>query len=471
MASTSIARRHLRWLAFVLASLAPVVFVTPLIAQDAPPPSQAPFAARRLPSASIVSSRVDEYVRPYLAMCAFSGTILIARHGHIVLSRGYGLADLDRRIPATPRTRYGIGSITKTMTAAAVELLAREGRLTLNDAVSKYLPGFAHGDSVTIVTLLAHSSGLKDYYSWPAYAAGRTAPISRDDFLAHVQAAPLEFAAGTRSAYSNSGYFVLAAIIERVSGMSYAEFVERRLFRPLGMTASGVLRDGNVVRDLAIGYDPGFPPSHLQPASPVSATWLEGSGSVYSTATDLYRWIEGIRSHFPVSVDSLPYPYGWGKRTRFGRNILEQNGRVPIGYTSYAGLYPDDDIVVVVLSNIQADVTEQMGTDLGAIALGQPYALPAVRPRPTTRADSTAFGVYAGRYQIAPGFVLTVRAVAQGLLLAGPDGAFLPLDQEGQDHFFFRPLFVPIIFERDTSGSIRGLDWNGQFKAQRLASP
>ena len=464
--------RHLGWPSTAIACCVAVAVSVALMAQDVPQVSQRPDSVSlRPPPVSIVTSRVDGYVKPYLAMHVFAGTVLVARAGQILVSRGYGLADIARQLPATSTTRYGVGSITKTITAAAIEVLATRGALMLNDPVSKYLPGFTHGDSITISNLLGHSSGLKDYYAWPAYATSRSGAISPDEFLAHVQAEPLDFPPGSKSAYSNSGYFVLARIIELVSRMSYAEFIDRDLFRPLRMDASGELRDGMVVRDLANGYDPGFPPSYLQTAASVSATWLEGSGSVYSTATDLYRWLEGVRSHRPVRVDSLPYPYGWGRRTRFGRTMLEQNGRIPIGYTSYAGLYPDDDIVVVVLSNIQADVTEQMGVDLAAIALGEHYALPAIPSQVTIRPDSAAFVAYAGRYEIAPGFVLTVRAVAQGLLLAGPDGAFLPLDQNGQDRFFFRPLFVPIRFERDTSGTVHGLDWNGQFKAKRLAAP
>lgn len=425
--------------------------------------------APRAPGPLEVASRVDEYVQPYLRMQAFAGTILVARQGEVLVSRGYGYADLGGELRASPSTIYGLGSIAKTLTAAAVVLLAEQGQLALTDPVSAHLAEFGPEDGITIANLLEHSSGLRDYYSWSIYRTGRQMPISQEAFLARAVAEPLDFAPGSQSAYSNTGYFVLAAIVERVSGLPFDEFIRRYLFEPLGMNASGSFEDGRTADGLATGYDPGFPPTNLQPAESVSATWLAGSGSVYSTAPDMHRWLSAIRDHALVDLDRLPYPYGWGKHTRLGRDVLEQNGRIPTGYASYAGLYPAEDVVVVVLGNIQAEVTQQMGVDIAAIALGEPYEIPEVRPR-ADRPDSSVLQTYAGCYEIAPGFDLTVRAVEEGLLLAGPDGAFLPLDYEGGDAFFFRPLWVPVSFVRDGNGRPSWLDWNGQFEAERTSS-
>lgn len=421
------------------------------------------------PPAEIVSSRVDSFVAPFVTMRDFSGSILIARAGHVLVSRGYGFADFDGRLVPDNKTKYGIGSITKTMTAAGIELLAARGRLTLADPIVRHLPGFENGDSITIRNLLAHSSGLRDYYSWPLYTSGWADAISQSEFLAALQAQPLDFSPGSRSAYSNSGYFVLAAIIERVSGVPFAEFIQRELFLPLGMIESGSLTDG-VMHGLALGYDAGFPPSRVQPAASVGTSWLEGSGSVYASTQDLYRWLKATRDETLVNLSALSYPYGWGKATRFGQGVLEQNGRVPIGYSSYVAWYSRDDLIVIVLSNIQSEVVEQMGVGLAAIALGKGYENPRLRAgfnAPQIN-DDELFSTYTGRYEIAPELVLTVRSVPKGILIAGPDGIFIPLDHEGADRFFFRTLYVPITFERDSNGRVNALDWNGQFKAKRL---
>ena len=215
----------------------------PLLAsafRGTPAPAQTPSTPAEF------SARVDQYVDPYLKMGDFSGTILVARGGQVLVSRGYGNADLEQSLAPTPATPFAVGSISKTFTAAAIVMLAQQGRLQLTDPVAKFLPGFVHGDSITITQLLEHSSGLADYYSWPAYAAGRMEPIANEVFLSHAQAEPLEFPPGTRSSYSNTGYFVLAAIVEKASGISYPDFLARNLFRPLGMKRSGVMRDGDM---------------------------------------------------------------------------------------------------------------------------------------------------------------------------------------------------------------------------------
>lgn len=220
---------------------------------------------------------MDSFVAPYVTMRDFSGSILIARAGHVLVSRGYGFADFDRRLAPDDRTKYGIGSITKTMTAAGIELLAARGRLTHADPIVRHLHGFENGDNITITNLLEHTSGLRDYNSWPQFASGWADAISQSEFLAALQAQPLDFSPGTRSGYSNSGYFVLAAIIDRVSGLPFAEFIQRELFRPLGMIESGSLKDG-VINGLALGYDAGFPPSRVQPAASVRKCWNRMAG-------------------------------------------------------------------------------------------------------------------------------------------------------------------------------------------------
>jgi len=425
-------------------------------------PAQAPATPAEF------AAKVDEYVGPLLKMGDFSGTILVARGGQTLVSRGYGTADLEASISPTPATPFAVGSISKTFTAAAILLLAQQGRLRLTDPVSRFLPRFAHGDSITITQLLEHSSGLSDYYSWPAYATGRMEAISQAAFLDQAQRAPLDFPPGSRSSYSNTGYFVLATIVEKASGTSYADFLARNLFRPLAMKRSGVMRDGDMPPEMAFGYDPTFPPERLALAAPVSWTWMFGNGSVYSSAEDLYRWLEAVRHRTPVNLRMLSYPFGWGKRTRFGREMLEQNGRIPTGYTSYVGLYPAEDLEIVVLSNVQADVTERMGVDLAAMALGESYSQPELRLLVTEVPDPADLAAYEGRYEIAPGFALSVRAVSRGLQLAGPDGAFLPLDWEGEDRFFFRPLYVPVTFQRNGAGAVSALVWNGETTANRV---
>jgi CubicO group peptidase (beta-lactamase class C family) len=405
-------------------------------------------------------------------MREFSGFVMVVRAGETLVSRGYGAADFEQRQLANERTGFAVGSVTKTMTAAAIRLLVNDGKVRMQDPVTKFLPGFAHGDSITIAHLLGHASGLKDYYQWPMYASRREQDVTPAEFLAELQKLPLDFATGAKSAYSNSGYFVLAEIIQRASGESFASFIARRLFRPLGMSDAGSLDQRPSGQRLAKGYDPGFPPTRVQPAAPVSPSWLAGSGSVHASARDLQRWLQAHLDGAVVGREWTSAAYGWGKRVRFKHEMWEQNGRVPIGYASYVGLYPRTSLMVIVLGNIQSEVSERIGVGLAAIALGEAYEPSVLRAgvRQPPQGDSALFATYAGRYQIAPDFVLTVQSLNHGILIAGPDGAFLPADHEGPDRFYFRPLSVPIAFTRDGDGRIAALDWGGQFQAARLAA-
>jgi len=328
----------------------------------------------------------------------------------------------------------------------------------------------AFGDSVTLEQLLDHTAGVPDYYGFPEYAARRTEPISLEQFVRLVGAKSLDFTPGTQERYSNSGYKLLAAVVERASGMPYSRFLRTQIFEPLHLSDTGDLTDGVLVERLAPGYDPGFAPARVQPAAYTSRGWLEGNGAVYSTAGDLSRWVEAIQSDALVHTSRLRYPYGWGKHVRFGRDVLEQNGRIPAGYTAYVGTYPKERVTVIVLGNIQSQAVFQMGPDLAAMVLGERYAIPVVRAGALTppAPDSAALDRLAGRYEVFPGFNLTVQATAQGLRLAGPDGALLPLDLEGPGRFFFRPLYVPIAFRTDAAGRSTALLWAGTQECKRI---
>lgn len=409
---------------------------------------------------------VAAYVTPYTKMNDFSGTVLILREGRDSVVAGFGFADRARGIPNGPDTRFGIGSLTKTFTAAAIAILHERGLLSLDDTLGKFIPGFPHGGAITIRHLLAHASGVPDYHSLPDYPARRARPTTLADFTQWIGTKPLDFRPGEKDSYSSSGYALLAYVIERVSGLGYAEFLRRNVFEPVGMTNTGDLSDGQPVAGLAMGYDPGFPPAGVEPPPQMSATWLEGSGSIYSTVGDLLRWARAVRGDRLFRLGALDYPYGWGKRTWLKREVIEQDGRIALGYASHISVYPKDSVIVVILGNIQSAVTDRMRTDLAAIAFGEPYQVPEVRssgnPAPTLLRQ------YAGRYEVGPAFVMTVRADGRRLSLAGPEGDFLPLDPESDSTFFFRALYVPIRFERDARGKVIDLNWGGQFTCRRI---
>ncbi len=411
-------------------------------------------------SHATLGARIDQYMTAHVAMADFNGRILVGVGDSIIFEAGFSP---DGVRASTPATRYGIGSLSKTFTAAAIDVLVRQGRVRLTDTLVRFVPEYPFAGRVTVGQLLAHSAGVPDYYAHPDYPVMRTRAMSTAAFARWIGNRPLDFDPGSRSSYSNSGYALLAGVIERASGLSYADFVTQSILRPARLTETGQL--WAVDGPLAAGHNPGPPPKLLQAPVDMDLTWLRGSGSMYSTTRDLFRWTRAIRSDSRFTPATGTYPYGWKLDTVAGDSVIEQTGRVPIGYSSHVTVFSRLDVTIVILSAVQVDVVRQIRDDIAAMISGRNYTVPTVRSRPTL-ADSM-LARYAGRFEIMPGFVLSVRHVGHRLELAGPDGDFLPLDGLGDSAFFFRPLYVTVTFERDAD-RWDILNWNGAFKARRI---
>lgn len=289
----------------------------------------------------------------------FSGTVLVARGGR-VLTRAYGLADHEWNIRNRPSTRFRIGSLTKQFTAVAILLLAEDGRLSLDDSVCRHIePCPEAWRPIRIAQLLDHSSGIPDIVRLPGMRERATQPARMEDTIALLARQPLEFAPGSRARYGNSGFILSAAIIARLSGMSYAEFLDRRVYAPLGMTASGYAFDAAIIPQRARGY--ARREGGLQNASFIDMSVPIGAGSQYSTVEDLYRWDRALRDDRLLSAASRArmftanaqgFGLGWEIATENGRRVIQHNGDIN-GFGAFIARYPDDDAVIVILTNIE----------------------------------------------------------------------------------------------------------------------
>ena len=179
--------------------------------------------------------KIDEYVRPFLDAGGFSGAILAAKDGRILLSKGYGMANYELGISNTPKTKFHIASVSKTFTAAAVLLLEETSRLKVSDPVAKFVPDYPQGERITIHHLLTHTSGIPNVNDFPDYGRWSRFPHQLEEIVGWFKRKPLEFAPGERYGYSNSNYNLLAFIIEKASGERYGDFLKRRIFDPLEM--------------------------------------------------------------------------------------------------------------------------------------------------------------------------------------------------------------------------------------------
>ncbi len=412
-------------------------------------------------------TKFDDHIQAYVRNGDFSGSILIARSGHPVFQKSYGMANHEWNIPNSEKTKFHIASVTKTFTAAAIVLLEQQGKLKLSDPLSKYISDYLNGDRITIEQMLAHSSGLPDYYSLPEYSTKKYQRVTLPDLIAWVKTKPLDFLPGSKSSYSNTGYGFLAYIIEQASGKPYEQFLNEEILRPAGMKDTGTLRDELLIPNRADGYQPALGNPGLHNAPFYDKTILTGSGSLYSTTGDLYTWCRAIEAHRFFDISKLASPYGWGAReTRSKHKYIEQSGRDP-GFASHIAIFPDDDLIVIVLGNLEDAAVNVMADDLAALALGETPQLPALRDKATAPiAHVEEFG---GRYEVNPTFLIDVRADGKDLYLRGTGGDYLPLEPTGKDSFFYRQLYVKVGFRRDKTGKIETLLWNGDYPCKKVS--
>jgi len=412
-----------------------------------------------------IASAVDNYVKPYVERKDFSGAILIAQRGKILVSKGYGMANYELGIPNTPKTRFRLASISKQFTAAAVLLLEQRGLLNVQDPIAKFIPDFPRGQQIALAHLVTHTSGITgDMETLPEIAQDRQAFHSLEDLVTMLKKSgpASDFTLKTR--YSNKNFVLLAFIIEKVSGESYAAFLRRNIFEPLEMRDTGNEEYLQIVNGLATGYEPGI--SGIDKA-PLDDYWNNvGAGSLYSTVDDLYKWDRALytskllteASRRKMFTPLLPggYGYGWGIRERFGHKVFTHNGRTP-GFDGDISRYPDDDAVTVFLGNIGSGAADSIRQDLGAILFGGKTSEPERIAQ--VAIDPKSLEQYEGTYEMYPGYSLTVQKVNDHLVLSAEGTPSSVLTPESEATFFMRALYATVIFKRDAGGKIIALVW------------
>lgn len=295
----------------------------------------------------------------------FSGSVLIAQHGEILLNEGYGSANLEWVIANAPDTKFRINSLTKQFTAMAIVRLQEQGSLNVNDLICDYLEECAEAwQDITIHHLLTNSSGIPDYQLHPDIFTMLRTYEARDDMLELFFDEPLDFPTGEGWAYSTSGYHLLGLIIEEVSGQSYERFLRDTFFEPLGMENTGLDNGLKVIGKRAEGYDRLISPTQAQY---INVELLFSSGALYSTTEDLYLWEQALFSNAVVSQESwdemmantapMPdglnhYAYGLAILNIAGREVIMHDGRSP-GFLSLMMYFPDDELNIIILSNFE----------------------------------------------------------------------------------------------------------------------
>lgn len=415
------------------------------------------------PDKSTLEGRVDRLVRPFLVARDFSGSILIAEADRIALKRSYGMANYELGVSNSTSTKFLIGSVAKQFTAAAILLLQERKLLSLEDPVSRYFKGFPSGDRITLHHLMAHTSGLArdPFPDW----RDRREYRGLEEVIAIIGKRPLEFEPGTRGSYSNSGYILLAGVIENVSEKGYPEFLETNIFAPLGMDRSGVLSGREPVAGLATGYDPGAGPLGLVKTPYQDLANSMGAEAIYSTVEDLLRWQRALLGDLLLSRFSRDVMfedhgfgrgYGVGRYRRFGHPAVGHDG-VTHGFTAFLEHYPEKNRTIIYAGNIRSGALSVIQSGLAALALEEEYA-PEAPPQLLAGKPPFEEG-YLGRYQLFPGFYLEVSDRGRRLLLSGTGGYPTWLAPIGRREFFYRAMYARIRFSRDEAGRVSKLVW------------
>ena len=419
-------------------------------------------ATAQAPADAQIVSKINEYMDAATRIDHFSGTVLVARDGKPVVSKGYGMANYEWSIPNAPDTVFRLGSITKQFTSAAIMLLQERGKLNVSDPVCKYVADCpAAWEQVTIKHLLTHTSGIPSYTAFPGFEKTALLPMKPAELLAEYRSKPLEFAPGEKFNYSNSGYHLLGLIIEKISGQTYEDFLVENIFKPLGLNQTGYDRTNRIIKGRAAGYD-------RDGDSVANTTYIDmwipyAAGSLYSTTGDLLKWEQALYTEKLLTRKSLDemftpfkgtYAYGWGVGKRFEHKSISHGGSIN-GFSTYLARYPDDRVTVIVLSNVQGASTEKIASNLSAIVFGAKYELP--RERKVIMLPNEVLDKYVGEYRLSPTITLTVSREGDHLMLGIVTQPKMELFAESETEFFLKAVDAGITFVKDDAGNVTQL--------------
>jgi len=337
-----------------------------------------------------ISAKVDEFINTEMRRQRIPGlSLAVIKDAQPILIKGYGFSNVEQQVPVKPETVFQSGSIGKQFTATAVMILVEEGKLSLDDKISKYFREVPETwKNITVRHLLTHTSGLGDFP--PNFDMRRD--FTEDEYLALIKSVPLASAPGAKWDYSNLGYVTLGILIRKVTGKFYGDFLAERVFQPLGMTTARVISEADIVPNRAVGYR--LVKGELKNQEWVSpSTNTTADGSLYFTILDLAKWDAALYTGKPLKQSNLAqmwtpvrlddgktktYGFGWHTDEIHNRRIVYHGGAWQ-GFKSFIVRFPDDKLSIIFFANSWE--TREFKLARGLVAIFYPqFALPAVRP-------------------------------------------------------------------------------------------
>jgi CubicO group peptidase (beta-lactamase class C family) len=396
-------------------------------------------------------------------------TVLVSRKGQVIYQKGFGMADMELKVPMRAEMVFRIGSISKQFTAVAILQLMEKGKLSLQDDIKKFIPDYpTHGYTITVEHLLTHTSGIKSYTGMNSFDSIMNMDMKPLELIAYFKNQPMDFAPGTQWNYNNSGYFILGYIIEKVSGLTYEEYVKENLFKPAGMMNSAYGNDTRIITNRAKGYQQGK--DGYENARPLSMTLPYAAGSLVSTVEDLWKWNRAIHAYKLVSKESLQkaftdyklangkptrYGYGWGFNEVQGAATIEHSGGIN-GFVTDAVYIPSEDIFVAIFSNCDCRSLDMEAPQLAALTMGKPFI------RKEIAIDEATAQQYSAVYENETGEQRFITTEGNQVISQREGGNKFKLKAYEKDGFFFENSLSTIRFIRNAGGQVEKLEFKSR---------
>ena len=419
-------------------------------------------------------SVIDQYVTAEMAKERIPGAqVGIYSRGQVLLAKGYGLADIELNVPVKPGTIFQSGSVGKQFISAAIMMLVEEGKVSLDDSITKYFPDApASWKPILIKNMLSHTSGLAEYET-----DERTAPngpfylrmdYTEDEMLKKAEALPIDFPVGSHWAYRNTNYMLLGIMIHKITGKFYADYLAERIFKPLGMVSTRLISDADIIPNRASGYE--IHGDKLQNQEWVSPTFNStADGTLYFNVLDLAKWDEALYGTTLLKQSSLDriwtvyplndgkpnpahYGFGWEVNSMNGHKVIEHGGAWQ-GFTCEISRYVDDNLTVVVLTNLDAGHSRPNQIAHRIAGMVSPALMPPPpKEHHEVAIDPKLFDGYVGTYQLAPNIILAVARDSDHLTVQVTGQPKFPLFPEGPRDFFLKVVDAQITFVTDSTG-------------------
>lgn len=430
----------------------------------------APQAFAQDAPAPLNTERMVEAVAAEADTGKFMGAVLVAKGDEKVLDRAWGSADLEWDIANTTDTKFRIGSVTKQFTAVSILLLQEQGKLTLDDPISKHLKDTPEAwSALTVRQILRHTAGLPNVTNLDSFGDVVRDPISQDELIGMFKDLPLEFEPGSSWKYSNSGYVLASKIVENVSGETLSDFYQANIFDPLGMAATGLDVSATILPKRADGYSPTGDDKTVMNAPYADMGIPTGAGAMYSTTGDLMKWQRGLFGGKVLSEESLAeYVTTTGKdafrgsQYAHGVMVFKEDGNTAYshgggiqGFNAWLAYDPDREVTVVVLANLNGGAATKLGMQLTTLAQGGEVTLPGDRKVANIAADDLA--QYEGTFALTPSFKIKMFVEDGKLMTQATGQGANEMFYEGDDRFFLKVVDAQVRFNRDEAGAINSI--------------